>query len=297
MRLPTLSDLTFTLLVLCAATAAHPYISAAQHLPRRGAVGIPSDSLPIPKLDGSAAQRTARPYSRRLLQSRERGSRRARRARRARPADARRERRPRRTRGDGSGGDSPAPPPAPTPAPSPDALPTPTPMPSAPPPANPPTPDNPDCPEAPVNLWINELVWRVNGDGEFVEIAAPPGVDSGGWMIGICDQGDGSEFPETDCRRALQPAPALGESGGLSVGSVEIDLGTGTDRCVPSSVSAMSSPSQAIPGRPFERTWEHRIHTSVMTRSLGNAVNARSEGAITAAPERFSDLWVTFRYG
>lgn len=74
-------------------------------------------------------------------------------------------------------------------------------------------------------------MWRVNGDGEFIEVAGPPGVDSAGWFIGECDQGDGSERPETICRRALVPAPPLAPSGGLSIGLLEADLRTGTDEC------------------------------------------------------------------
>lgn len=114
--------------------------------------------------------------------------------------------------------------------------------PEPPTPPSPPPPDNFECPEAPVNLWINELVWRVNGPGEFVEVAGPPGANSEGWLIGDCDQADGSEGPQTRCRGTLearnsprefmlQPVPPLQQSGGLSIATLDIDVRPGTDQC------------------------------------------------------------------
>ena len=93
-----------------------------------------------------------------------------------------------------------------------------------------------------MNLWINELVWRVNGDGEFVEIAGPLGVDSSGWLVTECDEGEGSEFPDADCRGGLlasdatgfmriqQPVPPLRPSGGLAIATLDVDVQAGTDR-------------------------------------------------------------------
>eukprot|EP00892_Ulva_mutabilis_P001667 jgi/Ulvmu1/11500/UM077_0049.1 len=164
--------------------------------------------------------------------SRQLQQRRPRRPRRHDRDSTRRPRRPRRSR-EGTPPNPPPPtPPSPPPPPTPPPPPPPGPMP-------PPPQDNPDCLEAPVNLWINELVWRVMGDGEFVEIAGPPGVNSTGWLITNCDEGDGSERPESICRGSLraigseefmqQPAPPLRPSGGLSIGSLEVDVRSGTD--------------------------------------------------------------------
>lgn len=84
-------------------------------------------------------------------------------------------------------------------------------------------------------------MWRVSGPGEFVEVAGPPGVSSEGWLLGECDEGDGAEGPQTQCRGMLfvpgsdefmlQPVPPLQESGGLSIAALNLDVRSGTDEC------------------------------------------------------------------